>query len=65
METNQASVQKQIFDFESEFISAMKARDLATLDNLLHDDLLFLTPEGQTNTKKNGCGFISRWNFGN
>lgn len=52
METNQTSLQKQIFDLESELISAMKASDLATLDKLLHDDLLFITPEGQTITKK-------------
>lgn len=52
METNQTSLQKQIFDLESELISAMKANDLATLDKLLHDDLLFITPEGQTITKK-------------
>ena len=38
MKTNQTSLQKQIFDFESEFISVMKASDLSTLDNLLHDD---------------------------
>ena len=52
METTQTSLQKQIFDLESELISAMKASDLVTLDKLLHDDLLFITPEGQTITKK-------------
>ncbi len=52
METIQTSLQKQIFDLESELISAMKASDLATLDKLLHDDLLFITPQGQTITKK-------------
>lgn len=52
METNQTSLQKQIFDLESELISSMIASDLPTLDKLLHEDLLFITPEGQTITKK-------------
>lgn len=52
METTQTSLQKQIFDLESELISAVKASDLLTLDKLLHDDLLLITPEGQTITKK-------------
>lgn len=53
METNEtASVQTQIFDTENELISAMKAGDVVTLDTLLHDDLLFITPDGQTITKK-------------
>lgn len=52
METDQTSLQKQIFDLESELISAMKASDMTTLDKLLHDDLLLITPEGQTITKK-------------
>ena len=52
MKTKQTSIQQQIFDLESELISAMKSSDVSSLDKLLHDDLLFITPDGQTITKK-------------
>ena len=36
---------------EDRLLAAMKAHDITTLDALLHDDLLFLTPDGKTITK--------------
>ena len=50
--TQTSSVQQQIFDLENELISAMKASDVATLERLLHDDFLFIAPDGQTFNKK-------------
>ncbi|HYG15325.1 MAG TPA: nuclear transport factor 2 family protein [Bacteroidia bacterium] len=36
---------------EDRLLAAMIAHDITILDALLHDDLLFLTPDGQTITK--------------
>jgi hypothetical protein len=47
-----ASIETQIFDEENRLISAMKSSDIETLSSLLHDDLLFITPDGLTITKK-------------
>ena len=40
-----------IIQLESQLKKAMIAGDISTLDNLLHDDLLFVIPNGQTVTK--------------
>lgn len=37
---------------ENRLFEAMKASDVETLDALLHDDLLFMIPNGETVTKK-------------
>lgn len=37
---------------EDELIRAIRASDVVALDQLLHDDLLFVTPNGQTVTKQ-------------
>jgi hypothetical protein len=53
METNKTlSTETQIFDEENRLISAMKTSNVDALDKLLHDDLLFITPDGQTITKQ-------------
>jgi hypothetical protein len=50
------NVNKTLFDLvhkaENRLLEAMKTSDVETLDNLLHADLLFITPDGQTLTKK-------------
>ncbi len=51
-EKTSSDIRQQILDLESKLISAMKTSDIKVLDELLHDDLLFITPDGQTITKK-------------
>jgi len=51
MEHN-ASIKEQIREAEHQLTEAMRHRDLHTLDFLLHEDLLFITPDGQTITKE-------------
>lgn len=41
-----------IVNAEIELLTAIKIADVATLDKLLHDDLLFNLPDGQTITKE-------------
>jgi ketosteroid isomerase-like protein len=41
-----------IVNAEIELLTAIKTADVAALDKLLHDDLLFNLPEGQTITKE-------------
>jgi hypothetical protein len=43
---------EQILDIENNLLSAMKVSDVDALDKMLHDDLLFITPDGQTITKE-------------
>jgi ketosteroid isomerase-like protein len=43
---------EDILKVENDLIEAMKISDIDTLDKLLHEDLLFITPNGQTITKK-------------
>lgn|SRR5690606_30851376 len=43
---------ESIIALENELVRAIKAHDITTLDSLLHHDLLFITPDGQTVTKK-------------
>jgi ketosteroid isomerase-like protein len=40
-----------IKQYEDTLLQAMLAHDVEKLDALLHDDLLFITPDGQTITK--------------
>ena len=41
-----------VLDFEGSLLEAMQKGDLNKLDHLLHDDLLFVIPIGQTVTKQ-------------
>jgi ketosteroid isomerase-like protein len=41
----------QILEAENKLVAAMRISDVSALDELLHDDLLFITPDGQTVTK--------------
>ena len=43
---------ESIIVLENELVRAIKTHDITTLDSLLHHDLLFITPDGQTVTKK-------------
>ncbi|MEC4114781.1 nuclear transport factor 2 family protein [Myroides pelagicus] len=43
---------QDIINCENKLYQAMKDSDIAVLEELLHDDLLFLIPSGQTITKK-------------
>ena len=44
--------EEQIIDGENRLLTAMKTGDIGTLDELLHDDLIFNVPTGQTITKQ-------------
>ena len=46
------TTQIQITQAEERLLQAMKAGDVALLDDLLHNDLLFVIPTGQTVTKE-------------
>lgn len=41
-----------VLQLEEQLLAAMKTNDVHTLDQLLHDDLLFILPNGQTLTKQ-------------
>jgi ketosteroid isomerase-like protein len=43
---------EQIVEAENKLLEAIKISDVSTLDKMLHDDLLFITPDGQTVTKR-------------
>lgn len=43
---------EQILQLENRLYKAMKESDLNVLDELLHDDLLFVLPSGETITKE-------------
>ncbi|HXS38257.1 MAG TPA: nuclear transport factor 2 family protein [Flavipsychrobacter sp.] len=43
--------EEQIIDCENRLLDAMKIGDIKVLDELLHDDLIFNIPTGQTITK--------------
>ena len=43
--------EEHIIDSETRLLNAMKASDIEVLDELLHDDLIFNIPTGQTITK--------------
>ena len=42
---------EQIIGYEMKLLGAIKQSDIAKLNELLHDDLLFVIPTGQTVTK--------------
>ena len=44
--------EEQIIDAENRLVIAMKTGDVDTLNELLHDDLIFNVPTGQTITKQ-------------
>ena len=47
------SINKEdIIDIENELIVGIKKSDVSFLDSVLHDDLLFIAPNGQTITKQ-------------
>ena len=41
-----------IIELEDELLRAIRSSDISALDKLLHDDLLFIAPNGQVVTKK-------------
>ncbi len=43
---------EDIITIENQLIEAIKTSDLNSLDRMLHDDLLFIAPNGQTVTKE-------------
>lgn len=43
---------EEIIEIENRLLDAIKTSDLAVLDTILHDDLLFIAPNGQTITKE-------------
>jgi hypothetical protein len=45
------SLEAQIIAREDDLLRAITTNDVALLDDLLHDDLLFNGPDGQTGTK--------------
>ena len=46
-----AILESEIVARETALLAAMTSNDVALLDDLLHDDLLFNGPDGQTGTK--------------
>ena len=46
-----ATLEAEIIRRENELLAAVTSNDVALLDDLLHDDLLFNGPDGQTGTK--------------
>ena len=43
---------EEIIKLEDKLLRAIKSSDINTLDRLLHNDLLFIAPNGQTVTKQ-------------
>lgn len=43
---------EQVTEAEEMLLSAIKSSDIPVLDGLLHEDLLFVTPDGQVITKE-------------
>lgn len=46
-----ATLESRIVARETVLLAVMTSNDVALLDDLLHDDLLFNGPDGQTGTK--------------
>ena len=44
--------EKQIIEYEDRILEALKNKNLEVLEELLHDDLMFNIPTGQTITKE-------------
>lgn len=51
MESKTTSAKEQIIQCEDRLLKAIKDGDVNALDEMLHEDLLFITPDGQTITK--------------
>lgn len=49
--TDQSKILKEIEEQENRLLSAIIKSDVAALNELIHDDLLFNLPDGQTATK--------------
>lgn len=47
----ESSYHLRITECEKRFLEAIKTKDLDTLDELIHEDVLFLLPNGHTLTK--------------
>jgi hypothetical protein len=43
---------EEVIESENKLIQGIKTSDIGLLDKILHDDLLFLAPNGQTVTKE-------------
>jgi ketosteroid isomerase-like protein len=43
---------EEIFEIENQLLEGIKTSDINLLDNILHDDLLFMAPSGQIVTKE-------------
>jgi ketosteroid isomerase-like protein len=52
MDHQNTITQAQIAAAENALVEAIKISDVSALDKMLHEDLLFITPDGQTVTKK-------------
>jgi hypothetical protein len=52
METHTDTIKMQVMEAEKQLLSAMKSSNVEQLDGLLHDDLLFITPDGLVITKE-------------
>ena len=44
--------EEEIIEIENKLIDGIKTSDIELLDKILHDDLLFIAPNGQTVTKE-------------
>ncbi len=53
---------EEIIDSEKKLLEALKTNNVSELNTLLHQDLLFTTPQGQTITKADD---IENYNSGN
>jgi ketosteroid isomerase-like protein len=51
MATNQIDIKNQIIEKEAELLTAFQKCDLNTLDKLIHENALFVLPNGLTVTK--------------
>ena len=51
MDEMQMTTEEQIADCENKLLEAMRANDIAVLDELLHEDLIFNGPGGHVITK--------------
>ncbi len=49
--TDQSKIFKEIEEQENRLLSAVMKNDVSALNELIHDDLLFNLPDGQTATK--------------
>jgi ketosteroid isomerase-like protein len=64
LEVSHANPVREIDRLEDERYGAMRLRDLATLDRLLHEDLLFVHSSGFTDTKSSYLAGLRDGRFG-